>query len=127
MPGRRLLPAAFVAALACSGGAFAAGPAAPLPAGWSHAEINVSGPRGLPHTLIYDRGRVQSVGSSTLTLLERDGSIVTVEVAPDAVVRIGPRRASLAEIRPGSQARTLRVDGKPATRVIATKPLRRSR
>jgi len=124
---RRLLPAAFLAALACSGGAFAAGPAAQLPAGWSHAEVNVSGPRGLPHTLIYDRGRVQSVGSSSLTLLERDGSIVTIEVATNAVVRIGPRPASLAEVRPGAQVRTLRVDGKPATRVIATKPPRRLR
>jgi hypothetical protein len=124
MPGRLVVLASLIAALGCASAAAAAGPAAQLPAGWSHAAINVIGPRGKAHTLIYDRGRVQLVGASSLTLNERDGYVVTIQVAPDAVVRIDGRLASLAQIVPGYQARTLGVDGKPAKQVLATRPPR---
>ena len=85
------------------------------------------GPGGRPHTLIYDRGRVQSVGSSSLELLERDGSVVTIQVAPNAVVRLNGLRAWLAALRPGDQARTVGTDGRPANKVTATRPLRQLR
>src|SRR4051794_13848640 len=101
MPDRRLL-AVVAAAFAFSGGALAAGPDALLPDGWSHAEINVTGAGGRPHTQIYDRGRVQAVGSSSLTLRELDGQVVTIQVAPYAVVRINGRRAPLFRVLPGS-------------------------
>jgi hypothetical protein len=127
MPGRVLPLAALIATLGCAGVAAAAGPEASLPAGWSHAEINVIGARGQPHTLIFDRGRVQSVGASSLTLKERDGSVVTIRVAPNAVVRIGGRRVSLDQVRPGYQATTRGVDGLPATRVVVTRLLRLGR
>jgi hypothetical protein len=78
----------------------------------------------MPHTLIYDRGRVQSVGSTSISILERDGSLVPVEVAPNAVVRVNGLRASLAAVRVGDQARTLRVDGQPAKQVLVTQPRR---
>ena len=121
---RLLLLAGCAAALGVSGSALGADPAASLPAGWSHAQVNVVGPRGRPHTLIYDRGRVQSVGSSALALLERDGSVVTIQVAPDAVVRLNGRRVTLDAIRPGDTARTLGTDGRPATKVVANRPFR---
>ena len=121
---RLLLLVAVTALLAVPGNALGADPAAALPAGWSHAQVNVVGPRGRPHTLIYDRGRVQSVGSSALALLERDGSVVTIQVAPDAVVRLNGLRTQLASIRPGDVARTLGVDGRPASKVTATRPVR---
>jgi hypothetical protein len=124
---RLLLIAGCVAALAVSGSALGADPAASLPAGWSHAQVNVVGARGRPHTLIYDRGRVQSVGSSTLSLLERDGSVVTIQVAPNAVVRLDGRWVTLDAIRPGDTARTLGTDGRPATKVVAHRPLRKLR
>jgi hypothetical protein len=122
MPVRRLL---FVvaAALLCSGSALAANPAASLPAGWSHAQVNVVGPRGVGHTWIYDRGRVQSVGSSSLTLSEPD-TTVTIQVAPDAVVKINGRFATLSAVRVGDKARTLGVDGKPAKQVLVTRPVK---
>jgi hypothetical protein len=123
MSGRIISLAALIAVLGCAGVAAAAGPAASLPAGWSHAEINVVGARGQPHTLIFDRGRVQSVGALSLTLKERDGSVVTIRVAPNAVVRIGGRLASFGEIRPGFRATTLGIDGLPATRVVVTRVL----
>jgi hypothetical protein len=122
MSGRVISLAALIAVLACASVAAAAGPAASLPAGWSHAEINVIGAGGKPHTLIFDRGRVQSVGASSLTLKERDGSVVTIRVAPNAVVRIGGRLASFDQIRPGFRATTLGIDGLPATRVVVTRP-----
>src|SRR5262245_2923360 len=124
---RLLLCAGCVAALAVTGSALGADPAASLPAGASHAEVNVVGARGRPHTLIYDRGRGQSVGGSALSLLERDGSVVTIQVAPNAVVRLDGRRVTLDAIRPGDNARTLGTDGRPATRVVATRPLRKLR
>ena len=125
MPRPRILLAAAAAALAFSGAAFAVGPEALLPAGWSHAEINVTGPNGRAHTLIYDRGRVQAVGAGSLTLKERDGSIVTLQIAPNAVVRLNGRRVVLSQIVPGDMARTLGVDGRPAKQVLATLPPKR--
>ena|SRR5580765_1263999 len=124
---RLLLLAGCAAALGISGSALGADPAASLPAGWSHAEINVVGARGRPHTLIYDRGRVQSVGGSALSLLERDGSVVTIQVAPNAVVRLDGRRVGLYALRVGDTARTQGVDGKPAVKVAATRPVRKLR
>src|SRR5437870_7340400 len=106
MPRLPVILATAAAALALSATASGADPAALLPAGWSHAEINVTGPNGQPHTLIYDRGRVQAVTASSLTLKERDGVIVTIQVAPTASVRVNGQRGTLAQILPGSFART---------------------
>ena len=124
MPVRRFLFVAVAAALLCSGSALAANPAASLPAGWSHAQVNVVGPRGVGHTWIYDRGRVQSVGSSSLTLYEQDATTVTIQIAPNAVVKINGRFATLSAVRVGDRARTLGVDGRPAKQVLVTRPLK---
>ena len=113
--------------LALAGTAFAADPTAGLPRGWSHIQINVVGPRGKAHTLIYDRGRVQSVTSSSVTLRESDGSIVTIQVSPNAVVTVDGRPGSFSQIVPRFWVRTLGVDGLPAKRVAGTtSPLPRS-
>jgi len=105
-----LLTTAIALALAAPAGA-AKDP--PLPPGWSHAEINVL-VKGKPHTLIYDRGKVQAVSGSSLTLRERDGSVVTVTVAPNATVKVNGKSMSLADVRVGGTAQTKRVDGGPA-------------
>ncbi len=109
-------------ALALAGSALAADPTASLPGTWSHAQINVIGPHGRPHTQIFDQGRVQSVTASSLTLKEIDGSVVTVQVAPNAVVVLNGRRGSFSQIQPGFFARTLGVDGLPAKRVTGISP-----
>ena len=117
---------ATAAATLCAATAVvAADPSAFLPAGWSHAEINVTGPNGRPHTQIFDRGRVQSVSGSSLTLRERDGIVVTIQVAPNATVRVNGQAGSLSQIAPGYQALTRGTDGRPAQLVRATSPPRR--
>jgi hypothetical protein len=104
-------------ALAAAAAARLPGPGS-LPAGWSHAEINVT-IRRVPHTLIYDRGRLRTVSPSELTLRERDGSIATIPLAADTRVVVDGRPGSAADLRPGMVALTLRVDGGAARQVRA--------
>ena len=105
-----------VAAVASAG---AAGePTEQFPPGWSHAEINVT-QAGVSHTLIYDRGRVQSVSASELVLRERDSSVVTIPVSPQTIVKVNGRPATLAQVKRRFQAITLRIDGGAATLVRA--------
>jgi hypothetical protein len=116
--------AAAALALAATAAAGLPGPGS-LPPGWSHAEINVT-IRRVPHTLIYDRGRIQSVSPSALTLRELDGSTASIPLAPETRVVIGGQPASIAELRRGMTAMTLRIDGGPARQVRARPgPLRR--
>jgi hypothetical protein len=115
-PLRTLFVSALTAA-SLAGAASAADPSASLPAGWSHAQVNIGA-----HTFIFDRGRVTAVGASSLTLRERDGSVVTIQVAPSAVIRINGQAGSFSQIQPGFGAMTVGVDGRPARRVQATAP-----
>ena len=87
-----------------------------LPAGWSHASVNVV-VRGVPHTFTYDHGRVASVGPTSLTLREPDGSVVTIAIDSSTVVRIAGRPASVAQVRRLDMATTVTVDGGPAALV----------
>jgi hypothetical protein len=116
---------AAAAALAIAAGAGAAGgdPIGRFPAGWSHAEINVT-QNGVSHTLIYDRGRVQSVSATNVVLRERDRSIVTIPVSAATKVRVDGQAASLADVQPGYLAMTLRVDGGAARQLRAFRPRR---
>src|SRR5262245_4549781 len=101
--------AATAVAVAAVGSAGAAGDGGErFPAGWSHAEINVT-QGGVSHTLIYDRGRVQQVTPTALVLRELDNSVVTIEVSPQTVVKVNGRPATLAQVKKRFQATTLRV------------------
>jgi hypothetical protein len=112
-----------VASLGLAASAAAAGPpASSLPPGWSHAAVNVVGPKGQAHTVIYDRGKVTAVGSLTLTLKELDGSVVMVAVAPNAAVKLNGAPATLAQVQAGDSATTMGIDGAPATQLEATSP-----
>ena len=117
-----VVSAVLGAALVPASSALAGDPTASLPGAWSHAQINVVGPHGRAHTQIYDRGRVQSLTSSSLTLKESDGSLVTIQVASGAIVVIDGQPGSLSQIQAGYWARTLGIDGLPAKRVSATAP-----
>jgi hypothetical protein len=109
--------AAFVLVLAASS-VLAAGAAIPgigtLPAGWSHVQVNVVIKR-VPHTVAYDRGRVQSVTATSLTLRERDGSVWTIAVGPATKLTIDGKAATIAQVLPLEQATTMAVDGGAAT------------
>jgi hypothetical protein len=79
------------------------------------AEVLVWDGGGL-HDLRVDRGRVVSVSGSALTLRERDGTIVTVQVAAGADVY--GFVSSFSAIRRGMRATTVRDGGAAATTVV---------
>ena len=55
------------------------------------------------------------------TLVEKDNTVVTVPVAPNADVRIGNRAVPLSAIRRNMQATTIHEGDQPATTVQATR------
>jgi len=111
---------AVVLSLVCLAVAVSAASAITLPAGWSHAQVNVV-IKHVGHTLIYDRGSITRVAQASLTLKESDSSIVVIRVAPSAAVTLGGRPVALLTLRPGEFAQTVRVDGAPAQQVRAHK------
>ena len=115
----RLAVMLAVVALALALAAVAsAASAVKLPAGWSHAQVNVV-IKHVGYTLIYDRGLVARVAPGSLTLKESDGSVVLIRVASNAAVTLGGRTIALADLRRGEFAQTVRVDGAPAEQVRA--------
>ena len=95
-----------------------------LPAGWSHATVNVVIQR-VPHTFTYDHGRVVAVSPTQLTLREPDESVVTIGLDSSTVVRIAGRLASADQIRRLETATTVTVDGGNAALVKIPIELRR--
>jgi hypothetical protein len=64
---------------------------------------------GVTHDFRVDQGRVRAVTADSLRLKERaEGQIVTIPVSPTAVIRVNGRPATLAQIRPGYVALTIR-------------------
>ncbi len=61
-----------------------------------------------------DRGRVRSVGPSSVTLRERDGLVVTVPVAAGARIQVNGRLSGLAGLKAGMEAMTIRDGNRPA-------------
>jgi hypothetical protein len=91
----------------------------PLPAGWSHADVNVT-IDGASHTLSLDRGVVTRVTPTDLRLRERDNTMADVALTrATIVVLVGKRGKPNDRIVVGMIAWTLRVDGGPAVRVRA--------
>jgi hypothetical protein len=120
----RISAAVAASALVAAGAALAASPPiGALPAGWSHAEINVM-IKGKPHTFILDRGRVQSMSSSVVVLRERDGSVVSVPVGARTKVHVNGQPGSLSDVQPGYTATTVRLDGGAARELRAFRPRR---
>ena len=74
---------------------------------------------GVPRSIRVDRGRVRAVAAGSLTLLERDGTLVTIPVSPTATIRVNGRPAALAEIRRGALVLTARDGDAPANAVEA--------
>jgi hypothetical protein len=76
---------------------------------------------GVLHDYRVDRGTIRAKPSGALALLERDGSIVTISVAPGATITINGRAASFAALRRGMVATVIRDGDAPATEVRATR------
>ena len=76
---------------------------------------------GVIHDYRVDRGRIRQVTSSSLTLVEKDGTVVPVPVAPTAVVTLAGRSVPLTRLKRGFTATTVRDGAASASTVIATR------
>ncbi len=76
---------------------------------------------GTIHDYRVDRGRIRAVTPSSLTLFERDGTLVTVPVAATADVRLDGVTVPLTRLRRGFVATTVRDGSASASIVIATR------
>lgn len=76
---------------------------------------------GVIHDYRVDRGKIRAIAQGSLTLLERDGTLVTVPVADTADVRLGGVAVPLAKLRRGFVATTVRDGTAPASTVLATR------
>jgi len=85
------------------------------------AEIGVaSSDPTTPHDYLLDRGRIKQVGVFTLTLREKDGTLVTINVSPTARVKVNGQNASFVQLQRGMMATTVHDGDKPADQVYAT-------
>jgi len=75
---------------------------------------------GAIHDYRVDRGRIRSIGPGSLTLLEKDGTLVSVPVAATADVTLHGDRVLLTRLRRGLVATTVRDGAAAASIVVAT-------
>ena len=73
-----------------------------------------------PHDYLLDHGRIRQVGVSTVTLRERDGTVVTINVSPTARIKLNGKNASFLQLQKGMMALTIHDGDKPADQVFAT-------
>jgi hypothetical protein len=76
---------------------------------------------GVLHDYRIDRGAIRAKPTGALTLLERDGSLVTIPVAPTAAITIGGQPAAFSALRRGMMATVIRDGDAPATEIRATR------
>ena len=74
---------------------------------------------GQPQAVRIDRGRVKALSSTSVTLVERDGTVATIPVSPAALVRVNGRPGSIFEVRRGWLVMTARTGDAPADAVDA--------
>lgn len=75
---------------------------------------------GVLHVYRVDRGVIRSKQPGSLVLRERDGTLVTISVAPTAAITLNGRVASFTQLRRGMVATVIREGDAPATEVRAT-------
>jgi hypothetical protein len=76
---------------------------------------------GVLHDYRVDRGVIRAKSDGSLTVLERDGSLVAIPIAPSASVTIGGIPAAFSALRRGMVATVIRDGDAPATEVRATR------
>ena len=120
---------ALAAVLALNAGFWLAENGFALPAGLAsfllgpkmvRAEVLLKDASGL-HDYRLDQGRIRAITPTSLTLAERTGEVVTIQVSPTAQVTIGGRPAPYTALRKKMTAVTIRDGNAPADRVIATR------
>src|ERR671930_2752894 len=68
-----------------------------------------------------DQGKIRAVTSTSLTLWERTGDVVTVPVSPGARVTLGVKTVLLTALKKGMRATTVRNGSAPADIVQASR------
>lgn len=76
---------------------------------------------GVLHDYRIDRGVIRAKSAGTLSVLERDGSLVPIPVAPAAAITIGGRPAAFSALRRGMVVTVIRDGDAPATEVRASR------
>jgi hypothetical protein len=76
---------------------------------------------GALHLYRVDRGFIRSKANGSLVLRERDGSLVTIAVAPNAAITVNGQPAPYSALRRGMAATVIRDGDAPATEVRAGK------
>jgi|GEM_PF-2822790 len=66
-----------------------------------------------------DQGKVRAVSSTSVTLYERTGDVVTIPVSPGARITLGGKTVLLMALKKGMRAQTVRNGGAPADTVQA--------
>lgn len=79
----------------------------------------VAVPRAMAADRVVERGIVQSVSPSAVVLRGLDGVDVAVAIGPATRIRLNGLPATLADVRPGFVAETVRDGGNPAVRLRA--------
>ena len=76
---------------------------------------------GVLHDYRVDRGVIRAKAGGTLTLLERDGTLVQIPVAPTAAITVGGRPEAYSSLRRGMVATVIRDGDAPASEVRAAR------
>jgi hypothetical protein len=78
---------------------------------------------GVYHDYLLDNGRIRNLnpGASTITLVEKDGKVVTVAVAPGARITLNGSVVPLSALRRNLRVMTVRDGNAPAETVQASK------
>jgi hypothetical protein len=66
-----------------------------------------------------DQGKLRAVSSTSVTLWERTGEVVTIAVSPGARVTLGGKTVLLTTLRKGMRVQTVRNGSAPADTVQA--------
>jgi hypothetical protein len=75
---------------------------------------------GVLHDYLLDSGRIRNVAVSSITLVEKDGKVVTVPVSPTAKITLNNAPVPLSSLRRGMRATTIRDGNAPADTVQAS-------
>ena len=77
---------------------------------------------GVLHDYRVDKGRISAITGRTLTVNERDGTVVSIQVAGTTRITINGAFATFGQLRRGMKVQTIREDDGPAANVDATRP-----
>jgi hypothetical protein len=78
------------------------------------AEVILQGGRGVVNDFRIDRGVIASTTSGSIDLRERDGTVVTIQVAVNARVVGSPRITAVSQLRPLLRVLVIRKANAPA-------------